>query len=81
MKIILIITAITFLISCGPDAGPDIYCPSGEQKITGNTFNDGRCASESNSFANKWLGLCATASFINCVNQYKCSGIVTQDKH
>jgi hypothetical protein len=116
MKIFLIITAITFLIACGPDTGPDFptntqqssssyyniyrsssstyvpncpagqklqgttcvpdpnYCPSGEQKITSNTFDDGRCATESKAFANNWLGLCATTSFINCVNQYKCQG-------
>jgi len=116
MKTILIITAIIFLIACGPDTGPELptntgqsssssyryysssssiyipncqagqmlqgitcvpdpnYCPSGEQKITSNIFNDGRCSTVSNEFANKWLGLCATSSFIDCVNTYKCQG-------
>jgi len=116
MKTLLIITALIFLIACGPDTGPDFptnigqsssssyryysssssiyipncpagqmpqgttcvpnpnYCPLGEQKITSSTFSDGRCSTESKAFANQWLGLCATTSFIDCVNQWKCQG-------
>jgi len=104
MKKLLIITAIIFLIACGPDTGPEFptniehsssssyryysssssssssivpdpnYCPSGEQKITSSTFNDGRCGTESKAFADKWSGLCTTTGFIDCVNTYKCQG-------
>jgi len=104
MKPLLITTIILFLISCGPDDGPNFPtdtgqssssyryyasssstyynpnvpnpndCSSGEQKITSNTFSDGRCNTESKAFADKWLGLCASTNFIACVNEWKCSG-------
>ncbi|GBU25393.1 hypothetical protein R83H12_02036 [Fibrobacteria bacterium R8-3-H12] len=57
--------------ACVPDPN---YCPLGEQKITSNTFNDGNCSTESKAFADKWLGLCAANSFIDCVNKWKCQG-------